>query len=413
VSLSHENVRDTESSEYLKAAFLAHDPMLEVKRSYAERMEKEAIGDLVKEKRGILVLDLDHTLFQVTLRSITQEDPRLETWSFLTELEHTGRLMEGKTYWFHLDSAPNTNPFFLHLRPGMYSFLNSCSKLFELYAYTQGTSEYAKKILSGIDPKGDLFGTPFRLIAREIDPKTGLAGRKNLSRVFPNEEGLVVIVDDRDDVWDKSASSQNLIKLSPFLFFPDLEREKLFSVTPTSDMLLKPRLDAKIPPVIRDGQLGFLERLLADLHAEVFFGSSQEEGASSYSFPAVLINRRTTLFDNYLFIKNDQVNMNVFRIAKDFGAEFISLEAAREYTGEKRIVYVGVPGQGRKGTDPELIHPWFVLFCVSTFSLPRTPELFAVSRIEAEQITNIWECLEDGDNDQPDEEGLLEDLLAS
>ena len=79
------------------------------------------------------------------------------------------------------------------------------------------------------------------------------------------------------------------------------------------------------------------------------------------------------------------------------------------------MVYLGAPGQGRRGTDPELIHPWFVLFCVSTFSLPRTPELFSISRIEELQITNIWECLKEEDpetHDVADEQDLLNDLLA-
>jgi FCP1-like phosphatase family protein len=400
----------------VKAAFLAHDPMLEVKRSYAECMEKEAVKDLVREKKGILILDLDHTLFQVTLRHVTEEIPGFETWSFATELEHSGRLMENKTYWFRLDSSPQANPFFLHLRPGMYSFLQFASSMFDLYAYTQGTQEYAKKILSGIDPKGELFGTPFRLIAREIDPNTGLAGRKNLFRVFPNEEGLVLIIDDRDDVWDSSASSQNLIKLSPFLFFPDKEREKLFTVTPTSDLLFKPRTDSAIIPSIKDDQLSYLERLLADLHAEVFFGSSQEESAASYSFPMVLDQRRSHLFENHIFIKNDRVNMNVFKQVKLFGGSFISLAEALEYEGPKTVVFIGVPGQSRKGTDPELIHPWFVLFCVSTFSLPRSVELFALSRIEADYITNIWDCVSESElapqTGEADEEDLLADLLA-
>jgi FCP1-like phosphatase family protein len=408
VSLQHEaNNVSVDSGDYVKAAFLAHDPKLEVKRSYAERMEKEAVKDLVREKKGILILDLDHTLFQVTMRRITHEVPGLETWSFDTELEHTGRLMEQKTYWFHLDSAPHANPFFLHLRPGMYSFLNFASAIFELYAYTQGTSEYAKKILGGIDPKGELFGTPFRLIARETDPVTGLTGRKNLSRVFPNEEGLVVIIDDRDDVWDTNACSQNLVKLCPFLFFPDKERERILN-----DALLAPRSDSNILSTIHDTQLSYLERLLGDLHAEVFFGSSQEESGGFYSFPSVLTPRRAKLFDNFLFVKNDKVNMSIFKLVKQFGGSFISLS---DVTGneEMTVVYLGTPDQERRKTDPELIHPWFVLFCVSTYSLPPSPDMFSLARIQEEQITNMWDCVAvENENGDADENDLLSDLLG-
>ena len=415
ISLQHHQTKNVEASDdanYVKVAFLAHDPMLEVKRGYAERMEKEAVDDLVKEKRGILILDLDHTLFQVTMRPVTSEIPDFETWSFDTEMQHTGRLKEGKTYWFNLSSAPQAPPFFLHLRPGMYAFLSSVSSIFDIYAYTQGTSEYAKRILGGIDPQGTLFGTPFRLIAREIDPSTGQAGRKNLARVFPNEEGLVLIIDDRDDVWDATASSQNLIKLTPFLFFPDRERDKLFG-----DVLLKPRSDDAIRPTIRDDQLGFLERLLLDLHAEVFFGSSQEEEAASYSFPSVLETRKSKLFEKYVFVKNDRVNMNIFKIVKQCGGSFISLNQLDDER-DKEVVYLGVPGQSRRGSDPDLIHPWFVLFCVSTLSHPRSVDLFSIARIEQEQISNMWECL-DIDETLPtanagdaNEDDLLRDLLG-
>ena len=387
----------------MKVAFLAHDPKLEVKKSYADMMEKQAIRDLVREKKGILILDLDHTLFQVTLRQIAEEVQGLETWSFETEMEHTGRLMEGKTYWFNLESIPKAVPFFLHLRPALYSFLGRVASMFELYAYTQGTSEYAKKILGGIDPSGEFFGTPFRLIARELDPETGRTIPKNLSRVFPNEEGLVLIIDDRDDVWDEGASENNLIKLTPFVFFPDKDREKLI------ESWFKPRVDDRIVPHLRDDQLVHLERLLSEIHSELYFSNSQEPLAnpSSVSLTAVLAGHRSRLFENVEFIKNHRVNNHILKLAKQFGASFVALpEAGRS---GKLCVYVGVPDQARRGSDPDLIHPWYILFAVSTFSIP-PPENFSIARIEADNITNMWECM-NVSAAVPSEEDLLEDLL--
>lgn len=400
--MQHDSERQADS-EYVKAAFLAHDPLLEVKKSYADRMEKEAIHDLVREKKGILILDLDHTLFQATMRPVSPEQKDLETWSFDTEVKHTGRLMEGKTYWFHLDSLPGA-PFFIHLRPGLFSFLETASSMFELYAYTQGTFEYAKKILPGIDPSGSFFGTPFRLIARELDAVTGKAGRKNLSRVFPSEEALVLIIDDRDDVWDSNASSQNLIKLAPFFFFPDKERDRLFD----SDLLFKPRLDDVVRPQMKDDQLVYLEHLLSDLHDELFFGQTPPESAQELSFPAVLNGKKQRLFEQIEFVKNDRVSQDIFRIVKQFGGSFVSL--AQAGVAGKSVVYLGVPGQARRGSDPELIHPWFVLFCVSTYTLPSSPDVFSIARIEQENITNMWDCLTNEVADV-DEDDLLNDLM--
>jgi hypothetical protein len=49
------------------------------------------------------------------------------------------------------------------------------------------------------------------------------------------------------------------------------------------------------------------------------------------------------------------------------------------------------------------------LFAVSTFSLP-PPENFSIARIEADNITNMWECM-NVSAAVPSEEDLLEDLL--
>ena len=400
----------------MKAAFLAHDPMLEVKKSYADKMEKEAVRDLIRKKRGILILDLDHTLFQVTLRPISKEFPSLTIWNVDTEMKHSGKLLEGKTYWFNLDSSPQGAPFFIHLRPGMYAFLSEVSKMFELYAYTQGTNEYARKILGMIDPSGDFFGSPLRLIAREIDPSTGLATRKNLSRVFPNEEGLVLIIDDRDDVWDSNASWANLIKLTPFLFFQDKDREKLFSLTPTSDVSFHPfvRDDNAIqPPTVIDSQLVFLSKLLQDLHAEVFFGNKTPEidNEPTFSFPSVLVNRKATLFSNFEFSKNSRIGNNVFRIIKQYGGTIVDSPS-----GDRVFVNLGVPGQARRGDETDLIHPWFILFSISTLfflSEDEIGESFSMESIESEGVLNIWEAvIPPGERgEEADESGLLEDIM--
>jgi len=400
----------------VKAAFLAHDPMLEVKKSYADKMEKEAVRDLIREKRGILILDLDHTLFQVTLRPISKEFPSLTVWSVDTEMKHSGKLLEGKTYWFNLDSSPQGAPFFLHLRPGMYAFLSEMSKMFELYAYTQGTNEYARKILGMVDPSGDFFGSPLRLIAREIDPSTGLATRKNLSRVFPNEEGLVLIIDDRDDVWDSNASWANLIKLTPFLFFQDKDREKLFSLTPTSDVSFHPfvRDDNAIQPAsVIDSQLVFLSRLLEDLHAEVFFANRTPEIDPTFSFPSVLTTRKANLFSRFEFAKNHRVGNNVYKIIKQYGGTIVEIPS-----GEKIFINLAAPGQARKGEESDLIHPWFILFSISTLCVLTEDEIsgyFSMDTIESEGVLNVWETVippgEQGGSDDGDEQGLLEDIM--
>lgn len=406
-----------DDGDYVKAAFLTHDPMLEVKKSYAEQMERQAIRDLVAEKKGILILDLDHTLFQVTMRFIDKEFPSLELWNFDSELAHSGKLQEGKTYWFNL--KPNGAPFFLHLRPHLYSFLSSISRLFEIYAYTQGTSEYAKRILGGIDPKGEIFGKPYRLIAREVDPATGVPTRKNLSRVFPKEENLVLILDDRDDVWDSTASWQNLIKIVPYMYFQDAERDKLYSCSSTNDALFHPVVRAlNAPPVeLVDSQLVLLEKLLSDIHSEVFFSSSSpppknveidldsDDQISDFSFAGVLIQRKRTLFSNHAFARNPRVSDNIYRLIRHCGGVVADNASS---AGKKTFVNLGVSGDE---PDEQLIHVWFVLVALATLSVPELA-LFSLQRIEEEEIKNVWGCMKNAEDGESDLEADLLDSLT-
>jgi len=83
--------------------------------------------------------------------------------------------------------------------------------------YTFGTRSYATKIAQIIDPTQKIFKE--RILSRnECDITDG----KTLKRIFPCDDSMVVIVDDREDVW---SFSPNLIKIDPFIYFkgaPDI-----------------------------------------------------------------------------------------------------------------------------------------------------------------------------------------------
>jgi len=82
---------------------------------------------------------------------------------------------------------------------------------FDMYVYTAGTRSYAEKVCSLIDPTEMYFGG--RIVARDDAPELGL--EKSLERLFPVDDSMVVIVDDRD-VW---SGSPNLLTCEPFHFF--------------------------------------------------------------------------------------------------------------------------------------------------------------------------------------------------
>lgn len=100
--------------------------------------------------------------------------------------------------------------------------------MYEMHVYTMGTRAYASEVCKVIDPDGGLFGG--RILSRDesgsacrfespsphlyladVNLSAGMT-RKSLQRLFPCDTNMVVIIDDRADVWD---GSPHLVKVIP------------------------------------------------------------------------------------------------------------------------------------------------------------------------------------------------------
>lgn len=86
-----------------------------------------------------------------------------------------------------------------------------------------GTKQYATKIAEIID-SDNIFFKEHRIISRDDCTGKKLLLKildfsfKNLKRLFPCDDSMVLIVDDREDVWSDSSTRQvspNLIKIEP------------------------------------------------------------------------------------------------------------------------------------------------------------------------------------------------------
>ena len=113
-----------------------------------------------------------------------------------------------------------------YCRPGLLAFLETMAAKYEMHVYTMGTRAYAEEVCAAIDPGGKVFGnrilsrdesgSKFRL--RPPDPSCGAYSsipgltQKSLHRLFPCDQSMVVIIDDRADVWEWSP---NLVKVVP------------------------------------------------------------------------------------------------------------------------------------------------------------------------------------------------------
>ncbi|KAK9764920.1 CTD phosphatase Fcp1 [Basidiobolus ranarum] len=99
-----------------------------------------------------------------------------------------------------------------------------------------GTRNYASAVATVIDPDQEFFKE--RILSRD---ESGSMTQKTIQRLFPCDTSMVVIIDDRGDVWEWSP---NLIKVNPYDFFVGIgdingsflpKQEKTLSVKPTNN----------------------------------------------------------------------------------------------------------------------------------------------------------------------------------
>jgi RNA polymerase II subunit A-like phosphatase len=160
----------------------------------------------LKQRKLSLVVDLDQTIIHATV------DPTVAEWQEDEENPNHRAVKDVKAFQL-VDEGPGGRGcwYYIKLRPGLMQFLESISELYELHIYTMGTRAYAQSIAAIIDPDRKIFGD--RILSRD---ESGSLVAKNLQRLFPVDTKMVVIIDDRGDVWKWS---DNLIKVNPYDFF--------------------------------------------------------------------------------------------------------------------------------------------------------------------------------------------------
>lgn len=186
---------------------MTHDnTALTVSEREATRVEEDAKRRLLASRRLSLVVDLDQTIIHATV------DPTVGEWKEDQENPNHDAVKDVRAFQL-TDDGPGMRGcwYYIKLRPGLESFLQNIAEIYELHIYTMGTRAYAQNIANIIDPERKLFGD--RILSRD---ESGSLTAKNLQRLFPVDTKMVVIIDDRGDVWKWNP---NLIKVSPYDFF--------------------------------------------------------------------------------------------------------------------------------------------------------------------------------------------------
>ncbi|XP_076268185.1 RNA polymerase II subunit A C-terminal domain phosphatase Fcp1 [Rhynchophorus ferrugineus] len=167
-------------------------PDLKVSEEEAQQIGKADNERLIRDRKLVLLVDLDQTLIHTTNDNIPPN---------IKDVYHF-QLYGSKSPWYHT-----------RLRPRTHDFLQSIHDQYELHICTFGARNYAHMIAMFLDPEQKYFSS--RILSRDecFDPTSKKA---NLRALFPCGDNMVCIIDDREDVWSHAL---NLIHVKPYHFF--------------------------------------------------------------------------------------------------------------------------------------------------------------------------------------------------
>ncbi|CAK4032178.1 RNA polymerase II subunit A C-terminal domain phosphatase [Lecanosticta acicola] len=179
---------------------------LKISADEATRADEEAKRRLLDSRRLSLVVDLDQTVIHASV------EPTIGEWQSDPSNPNHEALKDVCKFQL-LDDIPSRSGtwYYIKLRPGLKEFLNTMSEYYEMHIYTMGTRAYAENIARIIDPERKVFGD--RILSRD---ESGSMTAKNLRRLFPVDTKMVIIIDDRADVWHWIP---NLVKVNVYEFF--------------------------------------------------------------------------------------------------------------------------------------------------------------------------------------------------
>eukprot|EP01090_Pellita_catalonica_P000590 TRINITY_DN10407_c0_g1_i1.p1 TRINITY_DN10407_c0_g1~~TRINITY_DN10407_c0_g1_i1.p1 ORF type:complete len:324 (+),score=48.49 TRINITY_DN10407_c0_g1_i1:48-1019(+) len=126
--------------------------------------------------------------------------------------------------------------------------------------YTMGVRSYAEKVVAILDPERHLFKE--NILSRD---DCNNSTSKTTKRIFPCDDSMVLIIDDRADVWGYEA---NLIGVKPYLFFRDMRVNALpgdaaLDLHPMGEDV---KVTRYIPSALADKHLQYILKLIQGIH---------------------------------------------------------------------------------------------------------------------------------------------------
>lgn len=188
---------------------MTHDNVaLLVSEKEAVRADEEAKARLLEAKKLSLIVDLDQTVIHTTCERTIGE------WQNDPDNPNYDAVKDVRSFQLADDNVAQVaaNWYYVKMRPGLKDFFDRISQMYEMHIYTMATRAYAQAVAKIIDPNRRYFGD--RILSRDENYTDKL---KSLHRLFPTNTDMVVIIDDRADIWHYS---DNLVRVPVFNFFP-------------------------------------------------------------------------------------------------------------------------------------------------------------------------------------------------
>uniref|UniRef100_A0ACD5U3K3 Uncharacterized protein n=1 Tax=Avena sativa TaxID=4498 RepID=A0ACD5U3K3_AVESA len=324
---------------------------LSLDTSEMDRLRGSEVKNLLRKRKLVLILDLDHTLINSTrFHDISPAEMDLGIQTVASK------------------DVPNKSMFNLQgihmltkLRPFVRKFLEEASNMFEMYIYTMGDKAYAIEIAKLLDPGNIYFGS--KVISNSDCTQRH---QKGLDVVL-GAESTAVILDDTEHVWQKH--KENLILMERYHYFASSCRQFGFSDKSLSELMQDERES--------DGALATILHVLKRVH-ESFFDSGVETALSSRDVRQVIKRVRQEVLQGCKLVftrvfrsdwrPQDQV---LWKMAEQLGAVCCS-------EVDSTVTHVVALHSGTKkarwavGNNKFLLHPRWIEACNYRWS--RLPE---------------------------------------
>ncbi|VDM59837.1 unnamed protein product [Angiostrongylus costaricensis] len=235
-------------------SMIHHVPELIVSDDLAKQIGSADLKNILASRKLVLLVDLDQTIIHTTNRPF-KVDPNVSDRALLeTRIKYHGDIYTYKMFGTEYHTK---------LRPYTHEFLEHMTGLFEMHIITYGQRQYAHKIAEIIDPKKTLFAQ--RIMSRD-ELFSAQHKTRNLKALFPCGDQLIVIIDDRADVWQ---FSEALIQVKPYRFFKEVGDINA-PVGGKKDGIPPVDIGNRKDDAEHDRTLEHVERLLVNVHTNFY-----------------------------------------------------------------------------------------------------------------------------------------------